>query len=39
MQSQENVLLGMAADGMYYQWIIRKSAAGEEEPASHIPLY
>lgn len=31
------VLLGMAADCVYYQWISRKSAGGAEEPASHIP--
>lgn len=33
----EAVLLGMAADCVYYQWISRKSAGGAEEPASHIP--
>lgn len=33
----EAVLLGMAADCVYYQWISRKSAGGAEEHASHIP--
>lgn len=35
----EAVLLGTAADGLYYQWISRKSAGDAEEPASHIPHY
>jgi hypothetical protein len=37
LQSQQRVLLGMAADGMHYQGIIRKAGGGEEEPASQIP--
>lgn len=37
LQSQQRVLLGMAADGMHYQGIIRKAGGGEEEPAGQIP--